>query len=844
MSAPEQDTMTPERRRFEETWRAPTGFGDWFKTVNNQPFGNRFMFTAFLFFLLGGVQALLMRLQLAVPENDLLGPEIYNQLFTMHGSTMMYLVILPFLEGLAIYLLPLMLGTREMAFPRMSAFSYWVYLFGGMLFYTGYLFNAVPNTGWFVYPPVSLNEHAGLGLDFLLVGLGFIEIAGVGTGVEIVATVLKFRAPGMSLGRLPLFAWAWLVTGVMIIFAFATLFGATVLLELDRAAQTCFFRPRCGGTPLLWQHLFWFFGHPDVYIMFIPATGMVSMIVPTFARRPIAGYTVIAVAIVVTGFVSFGLWVHHMFTAGLPLLSFGFFAGASTMIALVSGAQVFAWLATLWRSKPNYKTPFLFVLGFLFIFVLGGITGVMVAMVPFDWQVHDTYFVVAHFHYVLIGGVIFPILAALHYWLPLIINRQPNEALGRWSFWLIFLGFNFTFFPMHIMGLEGLPRRVYTYSHELGLGGLNMLASISSFVLGAGFLLVAINVLYSRKYGKPAEQNPWNAGSLEWALTPDMPNYIFLQPPILLDRDPLWKPPLAESDEEHVKRWRALAQSMEHAPSEWRATLITHVVTGEPQAIQRVSGPSYFPVITALCLLLTSVATLFKGYLVAVAGVAFTVAATIVWLWPRHAEWQRMRESEFAAKTSLPVEPTGSAASPWWATIGVLCVIGTIFGVLFYSYLYLRIYSVQWPQGGIAKPDPREGAFAFGGLLCGMLPLLYARRGYERGVALRAIAGVGAAISLGCVALFGLLAGSLRLSFGPTENAYTSIFHTTIWHMAALSLGGLLFLSALLVSLVRRPGERSGYMTLQLQITELYWYFTGATGAIVYGLLYLSPWIF
>ncbi|RYZ68789.1 MAG: cytochrome ubiquinol oxidase subunit I, partial [Proteobacteria bacterium] len=350
---------------FEKVWHSPDGIGGWFASVNNQPYGSRFMVSSLVFFLLAGAMSLLMRVQLSVPENDFMGPQTYNRLFTMHGSTMMFLVILPFLEGIAIYLLPQLLGSREMAFPRMSAFSFWVFLSGGFIFFMGFLFNAVPDAGWFVYAPLSLEKYSDLGVDFLLLGLGFIEIAGVGTGIEIVTTILKLRAPGMSLGRMPIFAWTWLVTGVMIIFAFATLFGATILIEFDRAIGTKFFVAEAGGNPVLWQHLFWFFGHPDVYIMFLPATGFVSMIVPTFARRQLAGYPLVVVAILTTGFLSFGLWVHHMFTTGIPIMSSGFFVAASLMIGVASSVQVFSWIATLWGREAERSVPMLYVLGFL-----------------------------------------------------------------------------------------------------------------------------------------------------------------------------------------------------------------------------------------------------------------------------------------------------------------------------------------------------------------------------------------------------------------------------------------------------------------------------------------------
>ncbi|HLT79098.1 MAG TPA: cbb3-type cytochrome c oxidase subunit I, partial [Ferrovibrio sp.] len=407
-------------------WATPKGFRI-VTAVNNTVIGLIYIGAAFLFFLLAGVLALLMRTQLAVSENDFLTQDLYNQLFTVHGTTMMFLFAVPAMEALGVMLLPQMLAARDLPFPRLSAFAIWAYIVGGLVFFSTVFYDLAPKGGWFMYPPLTNAEYSpGDNADFWLLGIGFIEISAIAGAVEIVVGILRTRPPGMSLDKMPIFAWTMLIFAGMIIFAFPAVILATMLLELERAFGWPFFDARLGGDALLWQHLFWFFGHPEVYIIFIPAAGLVSMIVPTMARTPLVGYRLIVVALIATGFFSFGLWVHHMFTTGIPALSLGFFSAASMAVAIPSGIQVFSWIATIAKSRGRFRitTPSLFVLGFLFIFTLGGLTGVMVALVPFDWQVHDSYFVVAHFHYVLIGGMLFPMFAAAYYWLPVVSGRK------------------------------------------------------------------------------------------------------------------------------------------------------------------------------------------------------------------------------------------------------------------------------------------------------------------------------------------------------------------------------------------------------------------------------------
>jgi cytochrome c oxidase subunit I+III len=827
---------------FLSTWQGPAGLPARLAVVNNQPIGIRFMVTAMVFFAIGGLLALLMRVQLSVSENDFLGPQVYNQLFTMHGSTMMYLFAVPFLEGLALYLVPLMIGSRDVAFPRLSAFGYWMYLFGGLIFYASFVVGMVPDAGWFAYTPLSGARFSGKEVDFWLLGLGMVEIAGIVAAIEIVVSILKFRAPGMSISRMPLFVWAVLVTGIMIIFAFTVLLMATILLELDRAVGTRFFDAEYGGTSLLWQHLFWFFGHPEVYIAFLPATGIVSAIIAAAARRPIAGYTLVAVAIVVTGFVSFGLWVHHMYTTGLPELSMHFFAAASLMIAIASGIQVFAWIATLWGSRPQFHTPLLYVLGFFFVFVLGGMTGVMVAITPFDWQVHDTFFIVAHFHYVLIGGVVFPVFGGLHYWIPKFTGRMLNESLGKWSFWLTFIGFNATFFPMHIMGLLGMPRRVYTYKAELQVDAYNMLATVGAFLLALGFVAFFINLMQS--YGRRATQapdDPWDGQTLEWTVPSPPPIYSFFRPPIVRSRQPTKDDPQGHSAYETEAR-RA-ADALAGQPETWRATLATDPLDARPQSIQWLPGPSYLPLIASLGLLLGAGGVLAERYLLLPLGLVIAGGAIAKWLWPSPRILRALRSSTLPQEAGLPIFTTGAQSTGWWGMVCLLTVIGTALGSLFYSWFYVRLFSHQWPQDALPRPSLLMAAIMLLLLLASApaqwLAMRRFRDRHKRQVHLAAGGVIAAAAAFLGVQWYGLA----NAGFGPDANAYASLFHTLGWMLSLIIVAGIILQIAAQLRIGTEWDEPQGFMPLQMQVTAMYWYFAVAAGVLVLGLTHVSPYL-
>lgn len=524
-----------------QLWDTPRGLWGALATVDHKVIARRYIITAFVFLAFGGVLALLMRWQLARPEGQLLGPDVYNQAFTVHGTSMMFLFAVPVMEAMAVYLVPLMVGTRNIAFPRLNAFSYWMYLVGGILLWGAFIVDLGPDIGWFAYVPLAGPQYGiGKRVDIWAQMITFTEISALAVAVEIVVTVLKQRAPGMSLDRIPLFVWAMLVTSFIVILAMPAVMVASTALILDRLVGTHFFNPAEGGDVLLWQHLFWFFGHPEVYIIFLPAVGMISAMLPAFVRRPVFGYIPMVLALVGTGILSFGLWVHHMFTTGLPRLGESFFTASSMAIAVPSGIQIFCWLATIWYGRPVYRVPFLFILAFFFTFIIGGMTGVMVASVPLDTQLHDSYFVVAHFHYVLVGGAVFPLIGATYYWFPKFTGRMMSERIGRWVAGLLFVAFNFTFFPMHLLGLLGMPRRVYTYQTEMGWGGLNLFVSVSAAMLAAGFLLFFIDAIRSARHGEPAGDNPWGAATLEWATSSPPPSYNFARIPLVQSADPLW----------------------------------------------------------------------------------------------------------------------------------------------------------------------------------------------------------------------------------------------------------------------------------------------------------------
>ncbi len=609
-------------------WETPKSAWGWFATVDHKELGLRYLATAFLFLLIGGIEALLMRIQLARADQAVLSPEVYDQIFTMHGVTMIFWYASPILSGFAVYLVPLMIGARDMAFPRLNAFSYWSFLLSGIFLYVGPLIGQAPHAGWFAYMPYTgTNYSPSYGMDFYALSLIFLTISTTAGAVNFIITILRLRAPGMTISRMPLFLYSTGTISFVILFSLPALTAACVFLELDRRWGTHFFQVAGAGDPVLWQQLFWFFGHPWVYIIFLPATGMISLIIPVFSRRPIVGYPYIAIATILTGLVGFSVWLHHMFTVGMSDMAMSFFSAGSMMISIFTIVQVFAWVATVWKGRPVLTTSMYFALGSIALLVIGGLSGVFTGIIPVDWQVHNTYYVVAHIHYVLIGSNLFPVFAGFYYWLPKMIGRKLDETLGKWSFWVMFIGFNLGFFPMHILGMIGMPRRIYTYASGLGLQSMNMLVTIGAFILGIGILMSIINLVVSMRFGQVAGKNPWNADGLEWETDSPPKPYGTVHIPTVVSRHPLWDDHDEEADPDND---RILDQG--------RLTLTTTWLDAKPYAISTIPKETLAPLIFSITMFVFFAAFVFQFVWLGLASFIATFAVGCYWMWPRPRE--------------------------------------------------------------------------------------------------------------------------------------------------------------------------------------------------------------
>jgi cytochrome c oxidase subunit I len=616
---------TAIENRLKALWESPKTVYGWLATVDHKTLGIRYLATAFCFLMIGGVEALLMRLQLTRSDLALLTPEAYNQIFTMHGVTMIFWYASPILSGFAVYLVPLMIGARDMAFPRLNAFTYWTFLLSGILLYISPLLGQAPHAGWFAYVPYTLTKYSpGMGMDFYAASLILLTISTTGGAINFIVTILRLRAPGMAISRMPLFLYSTGTISFVILFSLPSLTANCIFLELDRRWGTHFFRIANGGDTFLWQQLFWFFGHPWVYVIFLPATGMLSMIVPVFSRRPIVGYPFVAVATILTGIVGFGVWLHHMFTVGMSDIAMSIFSAGSMTVSIFTTIQVFAWLATIWRGRPVATTSMYYAVGSIVLLVIGGLSGVFTGVIPVDWQAHNSYFVVAHIHYVLIGSNVFPVFAAFYYWLPKMTGKKMNETIGKLSFWVMFIGFNAGFFPMHNLGLLGMPRRIYTYPASAGFDGLNELVTCGAFLFGIGILISIVNFFYSRRAGLPAGNNPWNADTLEWSTTSPPKVFGSEHLPVVVSRHPLWDDfdEEADPDDDRVLDWG-------------RLTPTTTVLDAVPVGIATIPEDSLAPLFMSVVLFGVFLAIIYQLLWLTLAALLLTFFIGCYWMWPR-----------------------------------------------------------------------------------------------------------------------------------------------------------------------------------------------------------------
>ena len=818
--APPEVVRRGQAERLLRTWKTPEGWRYW-SAVNNSEVGLWYTAATFFFLLFAGLLALMMRLQLAVPNNDFISAELYNQAFTVHGSVMMFLFAIPVFEAIAVMFLPQMLGARDLPFPKLSAFGFWAFLIGG-LFLSGSIFvGAAPAGGWFMYPPLTSSYQTGIGPDIWLLGFSFIEVAAIAAAVEMIVGALKCRPPGMRLNLMPLYAWYILVAAAMILFAFPPLIAGSLLLEVERAFHWPFFNPAGGGDPLLWQHLFWLFGHPEVYIIFLPSVAIIAMIVPTFARRPIIGYSWVVLAAIGTGFLSFGLWVHHMYTTGLPGISLGLFSAASEAVAIPTGVQIFCFLATIAAGRVVRSVPMLFTFGSLVIFVLGGLTGVMVAIVPFDFQAHDTFFVVGHFHYVLIGGALFPIFAGCYYWFPLINGKALSDRLGRIGFWIAFTGFNIAFLPMHLTGLRGMPRRVFTYPDDIGLGALNLTSTIGAFILAAGVGVIFWDLLRPKGRQPYAKRNLWNAGTLEWVQEMPGKPWGIRSIPEIDSRYPLWDQPNFLRDIDEGRFYLPDAEELK------RETIVTSPIDATPTQCLRMPGPSWVPLVAALATGGFFVLGTFHLWFMALASLVLAIGIIWYWLWTGTSVIPEKPEKDVGLGLTLPLYMSGPTSVSWWAMFIMMLAVLTAFVSLIFGYFFYWTIHEDFP------PDPSPGPGVFWPVVGGLLVLaawgltLLARNRNKADDAKGYYLALVSSMLIAAAGGAALIAGPMLSGLDPKAHVYGAIvWLLLIWSAGHVGLGILMHSYCL-------AGRIAGKLTARYDIdianVALYWHFCTLT---------------
>lgn len=831
-AAPPAALQREQEDRLRAVWARPRGWR-YFSAVNNTVVGVWYLTATLGFLLFGGALALLIRAQLAVPDNDLLSADLYNQVFTLHGSVMMFLFAVPLFEAFAILLLPQMLAARDLPFPRLSAYGFFCFVIGGVFVCASLFFGAAPKGGWFMYPPLTTAVQDDIGADVWLLGLSFIEIAAIAAAVELIVGTLKCRAPGMRLSLMPLYAWYVLVVGAMILLAFPPLIAGDIMLEIERAFDWPFFDASRGGDPLLWQHLFWIFGHPEVYIVFLPSVGLLTMIVPTFAQTPIVGYRWIVLSAIGVGFLSFGLWVHHMFTTGLPGISLGFFSAASEVIAIPTGIQIFALIATVLAGRFISSVPMLYAAGALAIFVLGGLTGVMVAIVPFDWQAHDTHFVVAHLHHTLIGGMLLPAIGAAYYYFPIVRGKRLSDRLGRLSFWFIFAGFVVTFLPMHLTGLLGMPRRVFTYASSDGIDLLNMISTIGAFTIAAGMAIVAWDLLRPRANAPAPPRNPWNAGTLEWLQRMPGESWGARSIPAVSTRYPLWE------QEQLLEDVDAGRFYLPDAEERLRETIVTSAVDARPVQCQRVPGPSYLPLTAAVLTGGFFLVGTFHRWWIALAFAVLAGCSILVWLWRGTARVPEKAQKDIGLATVLPLYASGAASVGWWAVFITMIADLTAFLSLVFGYFFYWTVHPQFPGPGQEGPG-MVWPLAGGAAICvsWLLTVAAGRRNGRDGAASFYLSlALAAAAAAAGIAL--LIAGPVEHAMEPTEHVYPAMVWLLVgWTAVHVAVGVVM---QLYCGARRFAGRMTARYDADIRNATLYWHFVLVTAAVTVTVIAVFP---
>ncbi len=807
--------------RLSRIWTERPGVAGWLTTTDHKRIGLMYLFASLTLFGAGGVEAMIMRTQLIRPENGLVGPSAYDQLFTMHGITMIFFFVIPISTGaFGNYLLPLMIGARDMAFPRMNALSFWIFLSSGIIVYTSMVLGKAPDAGWFNYVPLANAQFSpGPNIDFYCLGLILNGTSSTAAAVNFIVTIFKGRAPGMSINRMPLFCFAFLAVSFALVFALPPLTCALGFLELDRQVGTHFYDVAQGGDPVLWQHLFWIFGHPEVYIIILPAFGIATSIIPTFTGRRMVAYPLVAVAELLVAFIGFGVWAHHMFAVGMATTTTIYFAAASMIIVIPSAIQLFSWLTTIVTGRPHFQTPLLWIVGFIVFFIIGGLSGVMFAAVPFDQQVTDTYFIVAHFHFVIFGAAVFPLLGGLYYWFPKVTGRMYYERVGKVSFWIAFAGTAITFMPMHIAGLLGMPRRQWTYPADVGWGTTNLIETLGSYLLAAGLALVFINLALSLRRGKPAGSDPFGGDTLEWATTSPPPPYNFVVIPTVTSPYPMWDRRDRDEDLRRVREGELVLDEGHQTPA-------STVVDGELDEVLDMPSDSPWPITLAGFLALVFVFLLTGHWTTALVFAGAVAVVLGAWHW-------REGGAQLAGAVQR-AQPNG-----WWGMAVFLSSEAALFGSVIGTYFYLRVTSPQWPQSGIAPPAAMLPLALTGVLVASCLPMWCASRAARRDRRGAALAWIGLAMALQAGYLAAQIVsyvGDLG-DFSPTTNAYGSIYFTMLGlHHAHVAVGLALDLWLLL----RLAGGLTSYRLVAVRAVSLYWYVIAAV-AVAVVLTQVSP---